>query len=373
MSTADRDLAVRCVADACRVARAVQRDLASVQAILKDDRSPVTVADYAVQAVVCLALAEHDPDTPIVGEEDAAGLRGADDLPVLEQVLAAVRRVRPDTRIDEVLSAIDRGNHDGTAARYWTLDPVDGTKGFLRDQQYAIALGLIEGGRPTAGVLGCPNLPLDHATPLDTPDKAGTLYAATLGGGTVVHPGCDPDAAPQPVRAAAAAASDATGGPTARDTQLGAIDPIGGGGGAGGGGSIGTTPPPTKPLRVCESVEKAHSNQSDSARVITELGADPAPVRLDSQCKYAVVARGQADVYLRLPTRPGYVEKIWDHAAGMLVATEAGATVTDISGAPLDFSRGTRLEANRGVVCSRSDVHAAIVKAIDRLGVGVPA
>jgi len=57
----------------------------------------------------------------------------------------------------------------------------------------------------------------------------------------------------------------------------------------------------------------------------------------------------------------------------MLVATEAGATVTDVAGSPLDFSRGTRLEANRGIVCARADVHAEIVAAIDRLGVGAPA
>ncbi len=363
MSTVDRDLAVRCVADACRVARAVQQDLANVQEVLKDDRSPVTVADYAVQAVVCLALAEHDPDTPVVGEEDAGGLRGSEHLALLEQVMEAVQRVRPGTRIDQVLEAIDRGDHDASAGRYWTLDPVDGTKGFLRNQQYAIALGLITGGEPVVGVLGCPNLPVDHDAPLDAPDARGSMYAAVRGEGTVELAGCDADAAPRTVR------------PPRVPPQLGAVDPGGGGGGGGGGGSIGVgdTQPPTKPLRVCESVESAHSNQSDSARVIEALGANPEPVRLDSQCKYAVVARGQADVYLRLPTRPGYVEKIWDHAAGMLVATEAGATVSDVSGNRLDFSRGTRLEANRGVVCARADVHADIVAAIERLGVGVPA
>jgi 3'(2'), 5'-bisphosphate nucleotidase len=375
MSTAERDLAVRTVADACRVARAVQQDLANVQEVLKDDRSPVTVADFAVQAVVCLALAEHDPKTPVVGEEDSGALRGQENLPVLEQVLAAVRRVRPGVRIDEVLAAIDRGDHDGSGDRYWTLDPVDGTKGFLRNQQYAIALALIEKGRPTIGVLGCPNLPVDHDAPLDAPDAGGSMYAATAGGGCVEYAGCDPDATPTPI----GSASTGRPGPTSKDPLLGSSDPIAGGGSGGGGGSIDNHAPPTKPqpesgtaLRVCESVEKAHSNQSDSARVISALGADPAPVRLDSQCKYAVVARGQADVYLRLPTKPGYVEKIWDHAAGMLVATEAGARVSDISGAALDFTHGTRLEANRGVVCSRADVHADIVGAIDRLGVGVP-
>ena len=337
MSTADRLLAVRCVADACRVARAVQHDLASVQEVLKDDRSPVTVADYAVQAVVALALAESDADTPMVGEEDADGLRGPDRRPLLEQVLAAVRRVRPDATAEMVLTAIGRGDHDATGPRFWTLDPVDGTKGFLRNQQYAIALALVEGGRPTVGVLGCPNL---SASPTDSPEAVsadGSLFVATLGGGTMLYPAADPAAEPHPVQAATAAASPAHN----RERP---------------------------PIRICESVEKAHSNQSDSARIVAELGGDPTPVRLDSQCKYAVVARGQADAYLRLPTRPGYVERIWDHAAGMLVASEAGARVTDVTGRPLEFTHGRGLESNRGVVCARADVHPGIIAAIERLG-----
>jgi len=84
---------------------------------------------------------------------------------------------------------------------------------------------------------------------------------------------------------------------------------------------------------------------------------------------YAVVARGQADAYLRMPTSKTYVEKIWDHAAGSIIATEAGAIVTDITGAALDFTHGQRLETNRGVVCAAPHIHGRIIKAIDSLGI----
>ena len=123
-------------------------------------------------------------------------------------------------------------------------------------------------------------------------------------------------------------------------------------------------------MRVCESVEAGHSRLDDTARIVQHLGAGGHPARLDSQCKYAVVARGQADAYLRLPTQRSYVEKIWDHAAGAIVATEAGAVVTDILGQALDFSRGTGLTANRGVVCAAPGYHAALLAAIAALGVG---
>jgi 3'(2'), 5'-bisphosphate nucleotidase len=85
-----------------------------------------------------------------------------------------------------------------------------------------------------------------------------------------------------------------------------------------------------------------------------------------SQCKYAVVARGQAHAYLRLPTKAGYVERIWDHAAGSLVATEAGALVTDIDGKPLDFSHGRGLETNRGIVAASAALHPRLIEAIAR-------
>ena len=94
-------------------------------------------------------------------------------------------------------------------------------------------------------------------------------------------------------------------------------------------------------------------------------------MRLDSQCKYAVVARGQADAYLRMPTRKDYVEKIWDHAAGSLLAIEAGAVVSDVAGAPLDFTHGPRLEANRGIICAIAPIHGRIVKAIADLKLAV--
>ena len=327
--------AIDAVAAACRVARSVQQDLARVRQITKDDRSPVTVADYAVQAIVAMALRDSMPDVLIVGEEHAGILRQPEHEAVRRAVIEAVRMVVGDATEDVVIDAIDACDHDGTAESFWTLDPIDGTKGFLRGQQYAIALARIEGGRVVLGVMGCPNLSGDHGRPFDDPDPVGVIYAACDGGGCRQLSADEPDGEPQPV-------------PTRRGDR--AFEP-------------GAT------VRVCESVEAAHSRHSDSQRVSSHLGLAVEYARLDSQCKYAVVARGQADAYLRMPTRKDYVEKIWDHAAGSIIATEAGAVVTDVSGTPLDFGQGRRLEANRGVVCAASGAHPMIIRAIDELGI----
>ncbi len=76
------------------------------------------------------------------------------------------------------------------------------------------------------------------------------------------------------------------------------------------------------------------------------------------------MARGDAEIYLRLPTKPGYVERIWDHAAGFMVVSEAGGRVSDVRGAPLDFSKGRGLEANRGVIATHGPLHDEVVAAV---------
>lgn len=333
--SADRpvDAAIAIVATACRIARSVQRDLAGLQKITKDDKSPVTVADFAVQAVVAMGLREALGPANVVGEEHTEALRTTEQKPVLDAVLAAVRQAYPMAAADDVLEAIDACSHDASAVAYWTLDPVDGTKGFLRGQQYAIALALIERGQVVLGVMGCPNLPVEQNAALNVADASGCIYSAVSGSGTFEYRLTDLKGKPRRIQ---------SGNGDAR-----------------------------RAIRACESVEAAHSKQDDTARVLGELGSRGTPARLDSQCKYAVVARGQADVYLRMPTKKGYVEKIWDHAAGAIIATEAGAVVTDITGARLDFTHGRLLRGNHGIVCAAADVHGRVIEVIERLGIGV--
>jgi len=322
-------IAISAVAEACAVTRAVQTELQHLKTLTKDDFSPVTVADFAAQAVVCLRLAKGLGHFALVGEESASDLRETSRASMAAAVTDAVRAIWPGVSVAEVLDAIDYGNHDATARSYWTLDPVDGTKGFLRGGQYAVSLALIDDGAVVAGVLGCPNLGANFLRPFDQPDPEGTLFYATAGGGAFSL-------------AATAAVT------TARQIQI-------------------VTDRPQRELRMCESVESGHSRLDSAYQIRQDLGVTVAPARLDSQCKYAVVARGQADVYLRLPTRSDYVEKIWDHAAGALIATEAGARVTDIDGRALDFSRGTGLSNNRGIVCADPAIHPRLLEAIAAL------
>jgi 3'(2'), 5'-bisphosphate nucleotidase len=310
--------ATQAVRAAARVCAAVQRELVQADSYEKKDKSPVTVADYASQAVVCAHLERALPKDRVVGEEDAAELRGEQvDVRrrVAERVAVELGKEATEAR---VLDWIDLGGASADGERYWTLDPIDGTTGFLRGEQYAVALALIERGEVVLGVLGCPNLPHGGGT--------GALFVAQRGGGVQSYPLWDEKARGVDVR---------------------------------------VSPPATlAEARFCESVESGHSDQDQSQQIARRLGIRSEPYRIDSQCKYAAVARGDASIYLRLPTRKDYREKIWDHAAGKLVVEVAGGRVTDVDGAPLDFTHGRTLDRNAGVVATSGAIHDAVIEAV---------
>ena len=315
--------AVRAVRDAALVCQSVQSNLVTAATLEKKDRSPVTVADFASQALVCSSLVEHSGIHAVVGEENAAELREAGAEATRDKVVEHVRNIRgAGIGTDQALDWIDVGGvtPDGSLDHYWTLDPIDGTKGFLRGEQYAIALGLIEGGKVVAGVLGCPNLPGPDGSP-------GCLLSAARGQGATVRP---------------LAAEGEDGIKTIRVSDMTS----------------------TASARFCESVESGHSDQDQSAQIAAALNITEEPVRVDSQAKYAILAQGEAQVYLRLPTRKDYREKIWDHAAGLIVVEEAGGRVTDVRGNDLDFGHGRQLENNSGVIATNGPIHDTVLAAV---------
>lgn len=302
---------------ACRF---VQQQRDAVRAITKDDKSPVTVADFASQAIVANILRQRLGDVRLVGEETSAFLRDPAHAAHLEAAVVAATKGWPGVGAAELLDAVDVGDGEPRAEGFWTLDPIDGTKGFIRGQQYAVCLAYIVGSEPVIGVLGCPNLAASVEASVEAPDPVGSVYVSERGAGAWEE------------------------GSERRRIRCAAWTP-------------GT------PVRMCESFDAGHSDHSATAAIVSRLGPAGPPARLDSQCKYAVVARGQADVYLRLPTRKGYVERIWDHASGALIAREAGCTVSDIMGAPLDFGQGRGLEKNRGIVVAPPALHPRVIEA----------
>ena len=314
----EREVAIAAAAAAGRLCEQVRQTI-SPEAIEKKDKSPVTIADFGAQAVICRALEAEFPNDPIVGEEDAAELRTPEMSDRLAQVTQFVQGVVADATPNQVADWIDRGNGEA-CERFWTLDPIDGTKGFLRKDQYAVALALIENGEIKVGVLACPALKFE-----DTPE-AGLLFVAVRGEGAFMMP--------------------MNGGP---ETSLKVVstDDIAN-------------------MRFVESVESGHGDQERQGAFAQAAGITTDSLRMDSQAKYGAVSAGKAALYLRLPSPkyPNYTEKIWDHAAGVIIAEEAGGTATDMYGKKLDFSKGAKLFDNKGVVVSNGAIHDKVIEAL---------
>ncbi|MCE5278721.1 MAG: 3'(2'),5'-bisphosphate nucleotidase [Planctomycetaceae bacterium] len=314
--TKETSVAFGAVRDAMNYCLHVQQSLIT-SSLAKDDRSPVTIADFGAQAIICRAIQKAFPNDSILAEEHATQVMRDGEMG--RQLVAAIHAgydpvTAPD--LETICSWIDAGRGD-SAARQWIVDPVDGTKGFLRREQYAIALALRIDGQIKVGVLGCPNLPAHNG-------QIGCTFYATARGGAVEMP---LGGEPRSLR-------------VSRDAEL----------------------------VLAESVESGHTDHDRHAAIAARLKITRPSIRMDSQAKYAIVARGDASAYLRLPNpkTPDYRENVWDHAAGYLIITEAGGRVTDAAGKDLDFSQGPKLINNRGIVATNGHCHTAVLEAVAR-------
>ena len=146
-------IALSAVKKAISLCRRVSNASSEITSIQKDDRSPVTLADFGSQALIGMELNNAFPDIPVVGEEASGDLKTH---PILGQkLMELVNQENHALTLSQVLEAVDIGTHEPDyTVPFWTLDPIDGTKGFLRGNQYAVALALIDEGSVVLGVLG---------------------------------------------------------------------------------------------------------------------------------------------------------------------------------------------------------------------------
>ncbi len=293
--------------------------------MIKPDGTPVTAGDLAVQMAVSAILAKRTPELPVVGEEGESSVGGKEGAALLARAVSAVRRgMGSEAPQDPAAGLAAQPSAPGDV--WWTVDPIDGTKGFRSGRHYALCLSLVERGTATVGVLSCPTLMMGR-DPLEIgpDDQPGTVYAALRGSGAWKF-------AP-------------AGG--MREMPASAIHVI-------------RPTAPSGQWRVCDSIEGS-SRGERMRRVMDRSGLPWTSIALDSQCKYALVAEGAADCFMRVPsaTRP---ECVWDHAPGAVVASEAGAVVSDLAGRELLFE-GSTLDKNSGTLACDATIAARVCAA----------
>lgn len=365
---AELSLALAVVHNASTLTKSVLRSLKNnVSAETKADDSPVTIADFAAQALLISAIHSVYPDDAFLGEESADALRSNDaladrvwELVLRAQALHAERSQSSEAQNEhakagaqtlkfpaskkEMFDLIDRGGK-GTATasgRVWVMDPVDGTATFMQGQQYAVCLCLLVNGRQTVGVIGCPNLAFDVHGPLgksrvheDLVDETGygVVLSAVKGQGTYVR------------------SMTESGWGEARRVDL--------------------TELPEKKLEELNFVEstlgKTSLSQEEHKAVCEQLGAKwPGTVIWAQQVKHVALALGSTDVMVRIPKTVDRFTCVWDHAGGHLLFTEAGGLIKDFNGGDIDFAQGRHIagERNYGMIAALPSVFERVERAV---------
>ncbi|KAF3451577.1 hypothetical protein FNV43_RR07672 [Rhamnella rubrinervis] len=352
--------AVGVVERACRLCLDVKSSLFSYdeRIIEKNDQTPVTVADFGVQALVSLELGKLFPSIPLVAEEDSAFLRTnnlAD--PVVNAVIGSSSSVDKSWTKADVLEAIDRGGEDAFAfgtrpATYWVLDPIDGTRGFLKGTEalYVVGLALIVDGEIELAVMGCPNWQEDLAN-RPTPDVQEFENILSESGIVMVaHRGCGTWAKRLSFE------QQTTISVPSRWTRC-SVDYY----------SL------VHEARFCIPESQTWDSLPLSALFSATTDADSVgdnqilllPKCCGSLCKYLMVASGRASVFI-LRSRVQKTIKAWDHAAGIICVHEAGGQVTDWKGNQIDLSAdqtGRRIIfPSGGVVVTNGNLHNQIIE-----------
>lgn len=314
--------------------------------ISKEDLSPVTVADFAVQALLISTVKNVFPDDAFVGEEDASNLRQNETLrnrvwDLLQRIgtqkdcgpLCTLPR-SPDHMCDLVDQAGSSSPGGDGSGRTWVFDPIDGTKTYVRGELYAINIGLLVDGKQVLGSVGCPNMAMDAKAPLKNenidPTGRGCIVYAVKGHGAFVRPLQGPiDQTEQQARKLSRIADG-------QDIEFVTCVSI-----------------------VDSALDGVHEVIADRLGAAYP-GCDLVPWVL----RWATLALGLGNTTVWVYKRRDRYAKAWDHAGAMLLFEETGGKITDVLGRPIDISAGRKMSRNFGFVAAPAHLHEKVLRAV---------
>ncbi|MFX0025137.1 MAG: inositol monophosphatase family protein [Candidatus Hermodarchaeota archaeon] len=265
----------------------------------KEDDSPVTLADYASQIFIVKKLKETFPNDQIIAEES---YNSHIDINVKRIIKRCYKSLELDLIEDIERTLNYRGPY---SSRQWTVDPIDGTKGFQKNLSYAVGIGFMDNSELITAAIGVPNYN----------EKGRALFIAEKNQGARVSYG-EEDFIPISV----------------------------------------TDKKNIKKVKMC------HSLHYDEPWVMkfAEKAEISKYIQMDSMAKFCMVADGTADIYIK----PMNVNRSfsWDFLPGVLIVNEAGGIVSDIKGNNITFNNEKCIISAPGLVASNGILHKEILK-----------
>lgn len=224
-----------------------------------------------------------------------------------ELIVDGLRTRFPGDRVISEELALANGGLAAAAAqpRMWLVDPIDGTKDFIRGSEgFSVMIGIVRDGRPVLGVVHQPAVAPSGRTFFATPDGGAHVVA-----GDVVQP------------------LAVSGVASAGEARL---------------------------------VASASHRSPDIDRVKNALGIQNEQNVGSVGVKLCLIALGQRDLYVSPATKT----KVWDTAAPEAILTRAGGRLTDLFGTPVDYGE---LRHPRGLVASNGAVHDEVIAKLSPL------
>ena len=269
------------------------------QSFQKEDDSPVTIADYATQIYIINKILEQFPEDQIIAEEDDNSFIDNKAKRSINSCYKALN-IGENINIEKTLMIKDKKK----TSRQWTVDPIDGTKGFQKGLSYAIGVGFMKKSDPKICAIAVPNYKKFGNTSFFAEKDKGSKFATNI-------------SEFKPIK-------------VSHQSQL-------------------------KQAKLCHSLHYDEPWVMDFAKraEITNF------IQIDSMTKFCMIADGTADLYVKPMNKSRSFA--WDFLPGILLVQEAGGTVSDLRGNKIEFNNDKCIVSTPGLIASNSIIHNDII------------
>ena len=269
----------------------------------KLDKTPVTHADIASQILIISRIKEKFPEDMIIAEEDQQFM----DDTSQNIIIQCFEELGFSHSIDLTATITHKGTD---SRRQWTIDPIDGTKGFSHGLVYAIGVCFMEVNIPKMCTIGVPHYNDNKRVIFHAEERKGAKCSQNGSEFKHIH--------------------------VNRQDDL-------------------------KKIRMCHSL---HYDEPWVVQFANKIGISEF-IQIDSMAKLCMVSDGTADVYIKPIEKDNSFS--WDFAPGYLLVKEAGGMITDLDGNDLHFDKENMKCKTPGLIASNGVIHDSLILELEKI------